>query len=533
MFIPPLEKFSYCRVNTLPEKPVSRRFPTGVALPISIFSLTIGLVGTSLNRAMAQVYIGAPTAQNQRTIAQVKLIFVNPNRGNDQAGNGSDRTPYKTITQALQVAQPNTVIMLSPGRYSRETGEVFPMMLKSGVSLQGDMTNKGQGVIIAGGGEYLSRSFGGQNVTIVGANQASIKGVTVSNRNARGYGLWIESTNLLVEENTFTGSTQDGIAIAGSATPSINKNYFYSNGANGITISGSSRPEVRENVFQQTGFGINIAQNAMPVVVGNQITANRSGIIVQANARPILRQNLIQGNREDGLVIIAQAVPDLGSANNPGQNEFRNNSRFDINAKAAKQFISAVGNNLRRDRIAGNVDIQGTSAPITRNPVGSTPSAPISRSFSRNSSLPMTEVPTGGEITFTAPTLPPTNRATTTVTNTNTSQKPLPPLPNNLAPANDSQQVNYVEFVAPQTSTPATTPQRSFTNSGERYRVYIPVANDQQRQIVRSVISDAFNTTWQGRKVMQVGTFSTQENANEVVQILTEKGLRAIVVPVK
>ncbi|HLO88618.1 MAG TPA: DUF1565 domain-containing protein [Nostocaceae cyanobacterium] len=531
MFIPPGEKVSDHRAIILPVKPVWRKLSTSVALPISILSLTIGLVGTTFNRAVAQVYVDQPTTASERTIAQVKVLFVNPSRGDDQAGNGSDRTPYKTITQALLLAQPNTVIMLSPGRYSRETGEIFPIMLKSGVSLQGDISNKGQGVIISGGGEFLSRNFGGQNVAIVGANQASIKGVTVTNSNARGYGIWIESTNTLVEENTFTGSTQDGVAIAGSATPSINKNYFYSNGANGITISGNSRPEVRENVFQQTGFGINIAQNAMPVVVGNQITGNRSGIVVQANARPVLRQNLIQGNREDGLVIIAQALPDLGDANNPGQNEFRSNSRFDINAKAAKQLIMAVGNNLMSDRLAGNVDIQGTSAPIARNPTPPIANAPIARNLSRSSTLPIPEVPTGGEITFSAPTIPQTNRSTTILTNRNTRQSQLPSLPNNLAPANDPQQLNYVEFTAPQ-ATPST-PQGNFTNSGKRYRVYIPVANDQQRQIVKSIISDAFNATWQGKKVMQVGTFSTQENANEVVQLFTNQGLRAIVVPVK
>ena len=82
------------------------------------------------------------------TISQINVLFVNPNIGNDKTGNGSESAPWKTITQALQVAQPNTVIMLSPGTYSAETGEVFPLMLKPGVSIQGDTGNKGRDITI-------------------------------------------------------------------------------------------------------------------------------------------------------------------------------------------------------------------------------------------------------------------------------------------------------------------------------------------------------------------------------------------------
>jgi parallel beta-helix repeat protein len=132
---------------------------------------------------------------------------------------------------------------------------------------------------------------------------------------------------------------------------SISRNYFYQNGANGITVSADSRPEIWENVFQNNGFAINVAQNASPIIVGNQISNNRSGIVVQANTSPILRKNVIQSSKEDGLVIIDQAIPDLGNSTEPGGNQFRNNSRYDINPKAGKQVIFAGGNNICKNRI--------------------------------------------------------------------------------------------------------------------------------------------------------------------------------------
>ncbi|MHC5741890.1 MAG: DUF1565 domain-containing protein [Nostoc sp.] len=366
----------------------------------SVLSFTVGMgaasiafLGISLDSAIAQIPSTPDSAPlNQKTPSQANVLFVNPSVGDDKAGNGSESAPVKTITQALRLANANTVIMLSTGTYSTETGEEFPLILKPGVSIQGNPSNQGKDIIIQGGGDYLSRSFGGQNVTIVGANQALLTGVTVTNSNPRGYGLWIESSNPVVAENTFTGSTQDGISVSGNAAPTISKNYFDGNGANGITIAGNSSPQVKENVFHQTGFGINIAQSAAPVIIGNQIQNNRSGIVVQANARPILRNNIIQDNKEDGLVAIAQAMPDLGSASEPGGNQFQNNARYDINASAAKQVISAAGNNLVSDRITGKVDINGTTALATQN---SQP-APVPNNALR-------EIPSTGEITFSAP----------------------------------------------------------------------------------------------------------------------------------
>lgn len=333
----------------------------------------------------------AQTPQGARIMSQVNALFVNPSVGDDNTGNGSERAPFKTITQALRLAQPNTVINLARGTYSVQTGEQFPLILKPGVTIQGEPRSKGQGIIIQGGGDYLTRTYGNQNIAIIAAEQSGLTGVTLTNTNNRGYGVWIESASPTITENTFAGNTQDGILVTGNSTAAVNKNYFIRNNANGMTIAGNSRPQIAENIFQQTGFGINIAQNAAPNIVANQIQYNRAGVVVQANAKPVLRNNLIQGNREDGLVVIGQAMPDLGNALEPGGNDFRNNGKNDINASASKQIISAFGNSIPSNRIAGQVDVRGTSAPI--NPAPITPTA-ISRNPINTASTPITPTPT-------------------------------------------------------------------------------------------------------------------------------------------
>ena len=328
-------------------------------LTVSALCLTTATVLCSIDLSLAvplktvDSIVQVPTSANQ--------LFVNP--AGNPTGNGSEGTPFKTITQALQVAGDNSVIVLATGTYSAESGETFPLMLKSGVSIQGNSPSKGRDIIINGGGAYMSRTFARQNITMLGANNAAISGVTITNNNPRGYGLWIESSSPTVSDNTFTGSKHDGISVTGNSAPKIRNNYFYLNGANGMTIYGTSAPEIQENVFEKTGFGINIAQKAAPIITNNRIIQNRSGIITQANAHPVLRGNIIEGNTEDGLVAISTSQPDLGTKAEPGKNVFRQNGRFDINSSASKQLLVAFGNQLESDRISGNLDLSGTINP--------------------------------------------------------------------------------------------------------------------------------------------------------------------------
>ncbi|MEA5581215.1 DUF1565 domain-containing protein [Nodularia harveyana UHCC-0300] len=482
----------------------------------SILSLTLGLgiVGISSGKVLAEI----PSRPNQIAqipgqVTEVKMLFVNPRTGNNTSGNGSENAPLQSITQALKLANSNTMIMLSPGTYSAETGEVFPINLKSGVVIQGDSLTKGEGIIIKGGGRYLSRSFGGKDVTFVGVNKSELSGVTVTNTNPRGYGLWIESSNTVVTNNTFTDNTQDGISIAGNnSTPTIRQNRFYRNGANGMTIGGNSQPDVLENVFDQTGFGINITQNAAPLLLLNKIQNNRSGVIVQANARPVLRNNSIQGNREDGLVAIAQAIPNLGTIAEPGGNEFRNNNRHDINASAAKQIIPAAGNNLSQNRIAGKVDFNAQTAPTAYQPKPSTVANRLLQPVSSNREVSSSaSTQTQSEVNYV------------------------------------NMDSNFVEFTAPQASSPFTgspllparnqnTPSNQTTAynrapSGVSYRVIVNVANDRERDLVRNLAPDAFPTMRQGRRVMQVGVFSDRNNADSIIRVLNSNGLKTTLEP--
>ncbi|MBW4537767.1 MAG: DUF1565 domain-containing protein [Myxacorys chilensis ATA2-1-KO14] len=334
--------------------------------PSSSVVLTLGVSGVMLfggaSHAIAQP-IAQPIqlAQASDSSPQYNYLFVNSNAGVDTA-EGSVRSPLKTITRALQIVQPNTIILLAPGTYSAQTGEAFPLQMKPGTTIKGEPRDRGQTVLIQGGGIFLSRTFARQSVTIVGANQSGLTGVTVSNPDAQGYGLWTESTSPVISDNTFTKNGHDGASVVGSSAPILRNNYFYQNGANGITVYGTSRPELHDNIFEQTGFGINIAQSAAPRIVGNRITQNKDGIVIQGKAQPILRNNIVDGNARDGMVAIAQSRPNLGTSADPGNNTFTDNGQFDLNTQKSVQKIPAFGNQMTGNKTIGQLDFSNTPA---------------------------------------------------------------------------------------------------------------------------------------------------------------------------
>ena len=537
---------------------------------------------------------GIPGVQllSQTLESDINILYVSSIGGSDTGGNGSDRAPFKTLTYALSVAPPKTAILLAPGTYSAQSGEKFPLMLRPSVTVQGNPQTRGQNIVIKGGGDFLSPTSAGQNITILGADGAGLSGVTVTNTNYRGYALWIESSSPTVVNNTFSGSTHDGISVVGTSRPTIGGNFFSKNGANGITIFGSSRPEVRDNVFENTGFGVNVAQNASPLLIGNKITRNKDGVVVQADARPVLRNNYIESNQRDGIVAIARALPDLGTAAEPGGNVIRNNGQCDVNNAAKGQVIPAYGNQLLSSRTTGSVDVAGTFSPPA--PTGGSAlqlTIDRPRTGGPDTSLPVyTPGPLSPRVER-APISPPAPVSRRTVQNL--SALPSPQLQQDISPRNaadsplvpgalaipvpDPNSRSVSEISVQQSMIPPYFDSSSSVSSegrlpvpspniplgrggylpaplggnslpdaadnspsfdlpsalGLRYRVVVDTDRPGDRQKMQSLVPGAFRSFSRGRSVMQAGAFREREKAEELLQMLTLNGLDARIEEIK
>ncbi len=297
------------------------------------------------------------------------LLYVNPSTGNDGAS-GSQSAPFKTVTKALQQAPAGSTIRLTPGTYTSATGETFPLVIPSNITLVGDESQKGKGIQITGSGRYLSASFGGQNVTFRLENTASLKGVTVTNPDSRGTGVWVESTNPTIVNCTFINCQREGIFATGTAKPIVTDCIFFQNAAAGMSIVRDAKGEYRRNVCQNTGYGIAVGDNAAPLLVENRVFENRSGVVLSRAARPVLRGNIIERNTETGLIVLETCVPDLGQPQDPGNNAIRDNGELDLqNATNPQVTLTSVGNQLNPTRLQGALELLANEIPpVSTNP---------------------------------------------------------------------------------------------------------------------------------------------------------------------
>jgi len=290
----------------------------------------------------------------------VATIYVNPVTGND-ANTGSRTNPLKSITCALKQAKTSTIIQLTTGTYSTANGEVFPLFIPPSVLVVGNEANKGQEMIISGSGEYQSSSFGLQNITLLLLGDASLLGVTVTNPAAKGTGVWIESSIPTVANSTFKNCTREGIFTTGNAKPGIVDNLFINNKVSGLVIAKNSKGEVLRNVFENNALGIAISDFAAPLVANNQLSANGTAIALSRDAKPVLRRNLITNNTQGGLLVNGNAVPDLGSPQDPADNIFREQGKFDLQ-NVTEQKIISVGNQLSLPQVIGAIDFMAATA---------------------------------------------------------------------------------------------------------------------------------------------------------------------------
>lgn len=270
-----------------------------------IATLLVGLFTSTAFPVQAQ---SAPAAAGHgsgpggSSSSTYSLIHVNATAGSDSSGNGGQMQPLKTITHALRMARPGTVILLSPGEYSEASGETFPLQLRPGVTVQGAPIPGGGDVIIRGGGIYTSPSQGLESVTILAVDRAGLGNVVVTNPYNQGHGVWIETGSPVLRDNIFVANGHSGVYIAGPGAPQIQRNRFTANGVTGLFIGSGSQAEVQGNLFENTGTGIQVAPGAAPRIADNQIVQNQDGLVIAASAQPILGNNLINGNRRNALI---------------------------------------------------------------------------------------------------------------------------------------------------------------------------------------------------------------------------------------
>lgn len=316
--------------------------------------------------------------------------YVNAATGDDGNPGTSDK-PWATITHAVSTAAEDVTIRVAPGTYSAAGSEVFPIMMKAGHKLIGDVASKGAGTTetrIQGDGVYELGQLDG--AAIVGAEGARIAGfVIVGETNPNFYaGIAVDGVAMEIDNNTFPGPMYAGVNSGNGGGPNVHDNLFQTS-SYGLFMDGSANALVHHNDIASGSTGVRIHNATDCILEYNTIRALEIGVSAQGagipavirynafdpasdyvfsaidvvNGSPVIRSNTFTSG--PALWVRSTGSPDMGTVDDAGGNDMTAISGTVIQHDGTRT-ATAVGNDWPNEPpIAGDIVITSTGTVVT------------------------------------------------------------------------------------------------------------------------------------------------------------------------
>jgi len=408
-------------------------------------------------------------------------LFVDPRQGSDVTGNGSDRAPFKTITYAAKVAQPYSVIQLTAGIYSAQTGEKFPIQLKPNVSLQRGQRTVIQGQIYQSG--ILSNS--------VSPDRPAPQPHHSSGQLPQAQGSSTVAVKRPVEVSFEDTSPPADFSDLPDLTPGT---------------SPETRPTVQPPSATVPQSPMGMPGASVPLVLGtpqpvgsdsgqNRLASHASAASGTQLPDPPPRAVLLGFRYRVVVEVVDEAVRSRLRSLVP--DAFRSSYR----GKPVMQ-VGAYREQVEVDEMIQRLSSNGFTPVVEQLPLAPVPPvAQPQQSASRvrsQTSVDASLVPVPG-----AP-----------IPVGNAGNLPLVIVPRNSA--------------LPKPGGPPPPPSR-VALLGFRYRVVVEVVDEAVRSRLRSLVPDAFRSSYRGKPVMQVGAYREQVEVDEMIQRLSSNGFTPVV----
>ena len=244
--------------------------------------------------------------------------YVDAEAGDD-SNDGSEGSPWKTITHALASALSTpATIHVAAGTYAPSTnGETFPVNARSYVSLRGENASR----------TILNAEMAANNVICCdGVNNLTIEGFTIEGGWSHysgdealfGAGIFcVNHSSPTIANNIITGNHVDwaggGICCLNQSSPTIRHNTITGNYSSyfggGISCKNNSSPIITYNIIIDNGAfyfggGIDCSYDSLATISDNMITNNQSGFggggifcaFFYEGGSPTILNNLITDN---------------------------------------------------------------------------------------------------------------------------------------------------------------------------------------------------------------------------------------------
>jgi hypothetical protein len=271
-------------------------------------------------------------------------LWVDAGRGSDSASCGAVGEPCRTITQALTLTAGDEAIYIARGVYDAALGETFPLQLKDGTSLVGDLAfvqttptpaqGALRGTLVP---TTVVRSDSAIQV-IMGAPSAHVGGLFIEERinsnvatiDADGHDLSVAwcvvagpgTSSLLVNgvELGPGGALRDsvlrdltGYGVSGYGTDVLVFRNHIRRVSSGIGVVGT-KWTVSRNFVADSLFGIGVASPTgdaeSGLVFGNTLRDNYGGLAIEGTWGALVERNSITGTETAAISVYGQDAPD-------------------------------------------------------------------------------------------------------------------------------------------------------------------------------------------------------------------------------
>jgi CHRD domain/Protein of unknown function (DUF1565)/Periplasmic copper-binding protein (NosD) len=265
-------------------------------------------------------------------------LYVDVNTGTDDANCGDSDNPCRTITYALTKTAGNENIYIAKGVYDTTSGESFPLALKTGTALLGDLVfvqvlptttgNVLRGTLLPA--TLIRIADTTMSSAILGEDGTYIGGIIVDYSQSNISYAAVEGTNksMFINQSAFYGvpdgvTVTSGVNVGGGSTI---KHSLFSDFVQSAIYSygGSGTATISHNTVKNSGIGINtrympgshifrnrVINNTFGIIPGsdslvflNDITKNYTGI-EQPGSGTMIQSNTILNNDESGIQIVS------------------------------------------------------------------------------------------------------------------------------------------------------------------------------------------------------------------------------------
>jgi hypothetical protein len=316
-----------------------------------VFVYAIILIFSALFYTCAATPSSTGTGGSSSSAAPVVLpdYYVDAAAGLD-TNPGTSGQPFQTITKALTTADSNKIIKVNPGTYNAALGETFPLVMKPGQVLIGDISNKGVGstpTYIVGVGSVGISSY---KAALVITNDNRVAGFLFKllSLSTSEHCIFIEiGTGIVISNDTFTNDTDSyGGIYLDMQSAVIIENCDFGTSSYGI-LGYTTNSIIRNNKFLTMSLPIVLNYAYDTVVCNNLITGGNGqvgvmgggvSLLIVSNTfnkstgynygaiRPldnmIVRYNVFTCASNAIEMSQSAKTPDIGTITNPGHNDF-------------------------------------------------------------------------------------------------------------------------------------------------------------------------------------------------------------------